>query len=58
MKYSTLNKFGSSYTWSNLDDEYLINILYMQICMGAEQTYMEFQQHKADGYSKMYQGRH
>jgi hypothetical protein len=52
MKFSILNRFGASYTWRNLDDEYFLDLQYMQICFNALDKYNENQSRKAEFYSK------
>ena len=52
MKFSILNNFGASYTWRNLDDEYFLDLQYIQLCFNALDKYQENQMKKADFYSK------
>jgi len=52
MKFSLINRLGSSYTWRSLDDEYFLDLQYMQICFNAMDKYQENQMKKSNFYSK------
>ena len=52
LKHNILSNYGASYTISNLDNEYWVDLLYMQECMIAEAQALEWQQKKVQFYSK------
>ena len=52
LKHSILSEYGSAYTLRNLEDESYLELMYMQICMGAQAKAIDMRSKKAQFYSR------